>query len=48
MSFWNDYYPKLEQVKFDDKKRHSSGASVGVSLGLFVVIIPVLINYPVL
>ena len=48
MSFWNDYYPKLEQVKFDDEKKHSSGASVGVSLGLFVVIIPVLINYPVL
>ena len=43
MSFWNDDYPKLEQVKFDDEEKHSNGASVGVSLGLFFVTIPVLI-----
>ena len=25
MAFWNDYYPKLEQVKFDTKEYVASG-----------------------
>ena len=44
MSFWNDYYPKLEQVKFDEEKKPSNRASVGVSLAMFFVIIPFLIT----
>ena len=33
MSFWNDYYPKLAQLKFDtDKKKVSSAATV-VTMG---------------
>ena len=44
MSFWNDYYPKLEQVKFDEEKKPSNRASAGVSLAMFFVIIPFLIT----
>ena len=33
MSFWNDYYPKLEQVKFDVNKEVVSGAIDVVTKG---------------
>ena len=33
MSFWNDYYPKLEQVKFRGNKKVVSGAKVTVTMG---------------
>jgi len=33
MSFWNDYYPKLEQVKFDVNKEVVSGAIAVVTKG---------------
>ena len=36
MAFWNDYHPKLLQVKFDTKKEVVSGASTGVTMGAFV------------
>ena len=33
MSFWNDYYPKLEQVKFRGNKKVVSGAKATVTMG---------------
>ena len=36
MAFWNDYHPKLAQVKFDTKKDVDSGASAGVTLATFL------------
>ena len=35
MSFWNDYYPKLDQVKFDLKKGVISGSNSGVAMAIF-------------
>ncbi|XP_078376108.1 neuroligin-4, X-linked-like [Oculina patagonica] len=34
MAFWNDYYPKLAQVKFDTKHEVVSGASAGVAIAM--------------
>ena len=34
MAFWNDYYPKLQQVEFDIKKEVVSGVSAGVAMGM--------------
>ena len=34
MAFWNDYYPKLQQVEFDTKKEVVSGGSAGVAMGM--------------
>ena len=39
MAFWNDYYPKLAQLKFDIKEELVSGGSTGVTMGTFVQII---------
>ena len=39
MSFWNDYYIKLTQVKFDTKKDAPSVASTVVTMATFVQII---------
>ena len=39
MAFWNDYHPKLTQVKFETKKEVVSGASAGVTMGTFVQIV---------
>ena len=36
MSFWNDYYPKLEQVKFDVNKEVVSGAIAVVTKGIIL------------
>ncbi|KAJ7384149.1 hypothetical protein OS493_023477 [Desmophyllum pertusum] len=36
MAFWNDYHPKLAQVKFDTKKDVASGASTGVTMAMFI------------
>ena len=36
MAFWNDYYPKLAQVKFDTKYKVGSGSNVDVALAMFV------------
>ena len=35
MSLWNDYYPKLGQVKFDIKKDMNSGSNAGVAMAVF-------------
>jgi len=32
MAFWNDYYPKLQQVKFDTEKKVVSGGSANVAI----------------
>ena len=39
MAFWNDYRPKLMQVKFETKKEVVSGASAGVAMETFVQIV---------
>ena len=39
MTFWNDYYPKLAQVKFETKKEAVSGASTSVAIGTFLQIL---------
>ena len=36
MSFWNDYYPKLAQVKFDTRDKVGSGSNVDVAMAMFV------------
>ena len=33
MSFWNDYYPKLVQLKFDTNKKKVSSAATVVTMG---------------
>ena len=38
MAFWNDYYPKLEEMKFDVAKEES-GASVDVAIGTFTQVV---------
>jgi len=43
MSFWNDYYPKLVEVKFDIEKEVVSGASAGVTMVTFLHIALVVI-----
>ena len=43
MAFWNDYYPKLEQVKFDTKKEVVSGANTSVAMGIFLHILSITI-----
>ena len=35
MSFWNDYYPKLTQLKFDTRREVVSGVKVGASMVTF-------------
>ncbi|XP_058943578.2 neuroligin-4, X-linked-like [Pocillopora verrucosa] len=35
MAFWNDYYPKLEQVKFDTKEYVASGTGENVCSTIF-------------
>ena len=37
MAFWNDYYPKLAQVKFDTKV--SSGASRKITMTMFLKVV---------
>ena len=32
MSFWNDYHPKLVEVKFDSKREKTSGVGIGVTM----------------
>ena len=34
MAFWNDYYPKLTQVKFETKKDVNSGAHASVAMAM--------------
>ena len=36
VAFWNDYYPKLEQVKFDTIKVVENGASTDVAMTTFL------------
>ncbi|KAJ7384141.1 hypothetical protein OS493_023469 [Desmophyllum pertusum] len=43
MAFWNDYHPKLAQVKFDTKKDVASGASTGVAMAIVLQIVLVII-----
>ena len=38
MAFWNDYYPKLTQLKFENIKEVSSGASAVFTMGVFAQI----------
>ena len=34
MAFWNEYYPKLQQVKFDTEREVISGGTTGVAMGM--------------
>ncbi len=43
MAFWNDYYPKLAQVKFETRKDVPSGNSAGVAMAMFQYIALVVI-----
>ena len=43
MAFWNDYHPKLAQLKFDTKKEVVSGARAGVTMGTFYQIMLIII-----
>ena len=45
MSFWNDYYPKLTQLKFDTKKAVVSGASVVIGTFLQIALIAILVMF---
>ena len=36
MAFWNDYYPKLAQVKFDTRDKVGSGSNVDVAMAMFL------------
>ena len=45
MSFWNNYYPKLEQVKFDVNKEVVSGAKDVVTMGTALQVVFALIVY---
>ena len=38
MAFWNDYYPKLTQVRIESDKEVISGARRGVTIGIFLQI----------
>lgn len=42
MAFWNDYYPKLAQLKFDTKKEVVSGASSLVTIDSQIVFVTIL------
>ncbi|CAH3129352.1 unnamed protein product [Porites lobata] len=44
MSFWNNYYPKLEQVKFDVNKEVVSGAKDVVTMGTALQVVFALIK----
>ena len=44
MSFWNDYYPKLEQVKFDANKEVVSGAKDIVTMGMIGTVFQVVFS----
>ena len=39
ISFWNDYYPKLTQLKFDTRTEVVSGVKVGASMATFYQIV---------
>ena len=43
MAFWNDYHPKLEQVKFDTKKEVVSSARKVVTMGILIQIVFVVV-----
>ena len=43
MAFWNDYYSKLAQVKFDTKEDVASGASTGVAMAMLLQVALVVI-----
>ena len=43
MAFWNDYHPKLAEVKFDTKHEVVSGASTDVAMGVFIHFVLVII-----
>ncbi|XP_073237031.1 neuroligin-4, X-linked-like [Porites lutea] len=45
MSFWNNYYPKLKQVKFDVNKEVVSGAKDVVTIGTALQVVFALIVY---
>ena len=36
MAFWNDYHPKLAQVKFNNKNEVVSGASAGAAMAMLL------------
>ena len=39
MAFWNDYYPKLAQLKFKSEKETAGGVSTGVTMATFVPVL---------
>ena len=46
MAFWNNYYPKLQQVEFDTKKEVVSGGNAGVAMGMLSYIALVIVFVP--
>ena len=42
MAFWNEYNPKLQEVKFDTKDEVTSGASAGVAIAVFYQVVLVI------
>ena len=43
MSFWNDYYPKLTQLKFDTRREVVSGVKAGVTMATFYQIVLIIL-----
>jgi len=44
MAFWNDYYPKLMQVRFDITKEVVSGANASATIAAFLHILIIAIT----
>ena len=44
MAFWNDYYPKLMQVRFDITKEVVSGANASATIAAFLYILIITIT----
>ncbi|KAL9966491.1 hypothetical protein ACROYT_G024573 [Oculina patagonica] len=47
MAFWNNYHPKLSQVKFETKKDVASGTSASVAMAMFyhIALVVILIMF---
>ena len=42
-AFWNNYYPKLAQVKFDTKDKVGSGANVEVAMAMYLRVVLIVV-----
>ena len=43
MAFWNNYYPKLAQIKFDTRDKVDSGANVEVAMALYLRVVLIIV-----